>query len=327
MRAVYPYSSRLFTIYSQKDKIDWVNQNQIKRFLVWYNNYKTFVQISNYLKLARLHQPTGIWLLFLPCLCGIFLALKKMPEVNLPQAYHVIFLFFIGSLLMRSAGCVINDLIDVKFDALVERTKTRLLASKKISKKQALIFLACLLFAAALVLFQFNKHTIFSGFFIMNFVLLYPLMKRLTYYPQVFLGLTFNFGIIMSSLALLNFITPESLILYIACVFWTLIYDTIYAFQDIEDDLKIGVKSSAIAFQNRPKLVLNLLNLIMAILLFYLGFKANFNIGFFAIIFASIVLLAYKINKCDFKDQKNCLNLFKENVFFGTLISLAILIG
>jgi len=285
------------------------------------------VQISNYLKLARLHQPTGIWLLFLPCLCGIFLALKKMPEVNLPQIYYLTFMFFLGSVLMRSAGCVINDLLDVKFDSLVERTKNRPLASKKISKKHALIFLAFLLLGSAVILFQFNKNTIFSGFFIMNFVLFYPLMKRLTYYPQVFLGLTFNFGILMSSLALLNFLTPESLVLYIATVFWTLIYDTIYAFQDIEDDLKIGVKSSAIAFQNRPKLALNLLNLAMSILLFYLGFKANFNIGFFAIIFAGVLLLAYKINRCDFKNQKNCLDLFKQNVFLGTLISLAILIG
>lgn len=283
--------------------------------------------ITNYFKLARFHQPTGIWLLFLPCLCGIFLALKKVIGIEIYEVSKITLLFFLGSILMRSAGCVINDLIDAKFDSQVERTKNRPIASKKISKKAALIFLFCLLLGGLLVLFQFNKNTIFSGFFIMNFVLLYPLMKRLTYYPQVFLGLTFNFGAVMASLALLNFITPESLILYVALVIWTLIYDTIYAFQDIEDDLKVGVKSSAIAFKKHPKIILNSLNALMLILLFYLGFKSDFNIGFFAMIFAACLIYSYRINICNFNDGKNCLKLFKQNVYFGILLAIAILLG
>ena len=289
------------------------------------------MSLSNYLKLSRLHQPTGIWLLFLPCICGLLLALKKLPSLNLTfelgEICYFILLFLLGSVIMRSAGCVINDLIDAKLDSMVARTKDRPLAAKKISKKSALIFLLILLSSALLILFQFNKNVIFSGFFIVNFVLIYPMMKRLTYYPQIFLGLTFNFGVIMSSLALLNFITPESLILYISFVIWTLIYDTIYAFQDIEDDLKIGVKSSAIAFQKRPKITLISLNLAMMALLIYLGVKANFNLFFFAIIVASCFFYTYKIKICDLKDGKNCLTLFKQNVFFGILIAIAILIG
>jgi 4-hydroxybenzoate polyprenyltransferase len=285
------------------------------------------VQFSNYVKISRLQQPTGIWLLFLPCLCGVLLALKKLPAVGILDILPILLLFLLGSVVMRSAGCVINDLIDVKIDSLVERTKNRPLAAKLISKKSALIFLFCLLTSALLILFQFNKNVVFSGFFILNFVLIYPMMKRLTYYPQIFLGLTFNFGIIMASLALLNFITPESLILYISFAIWTLIYDTIYAFQDIEDDLKIGVKSSAIAFQKRPRLALGLLNVLMLALLLYLGLKMNFNIGFFAIILLSCSIYAYKINVCDFKNGANCLRLFKQNVFFGALVAIAILIG
>jgi 4-hydroxybenzoate polyprenyltransferase len=255
------------------------------------------------------------------------LALKQLPAPEISEIIYLVFLFFIGAVLMRSAGCTINDLIDVKFDSLVERTKNRPLAAKKISKKSAIIFICCLLFAALLILFQFNKNTIFSGFFIMNFVLFYPLMKRLTYYPQIFLGITFNFGIIMASLALLNFITPQHLILYVAFIIWTLIYDTIYAFQDIEDDLEIGVKSSAIAFQKHPKTILNLLNAAMLILLTYLGFKSDFSIGYFVIIISACLIGSYKISVCNLKNSENCLRLFKQNVSFGILVAIAIILG
>ena len=238
---------------------------------------------------------------------------------------RVVFLFFVGSFIMRSAGCIINDLFDVKFDEKVARTKTRPLAAKLISRHEAIIFLAMLLIFGLVILLQFNLNTIFSGFFALLLVFTYPLMKRVTYYPQIFLGLTFNFGVIMSSLALLDFITLEALILYTALVIWTLIYDTIYAFQDIEDDLRIGVKSSAIAFQKNPKAILGSLNLVMFLLLIFLGIKADFNLNFFAIIFLSSAFLFYKIASCDFKNSPNCLVVFKQNIVVGLLIALAIL--
>jgi len=228
---------------------------------------------------------------------------------------------------MRSAGCIINDLIDVEFDKKVARTKNRPLASKEISRFAAAIFLAFLLGFGFLILLQFNIKTILGGFVAMILVSTYPLMKRITYYPQIFLGLTFNFGVILSALALKNNLGLDSAILYAALIVWTLIYDTIYAFQDIEDDLRVGVKSSAIAFSKKPKLILNALNLLMFALLIILGFCQNFNALFFIIIALGNFILAQRITSCDFKNTQNCLKIFKENIWIGALISLAILIG
>lgn len=228
---------------------------------------------------------------------------------------------------MRSSGCIINDLLDVKFDEKVARTKIRPIAAKEISPKAALIFLATLLFFGLLILLQFNLNTILGGFFAMLLVCSYPLMKRVTYYPQIFLGLTFNFGVILSSLALFNYIAFEAIILYLTLVIWTLIYDTIYAFQDIEDDLRVGVKSSAIKFQKNPKKILNFLSLAMFLCLVFLGLRGEFNLTFFLIIFLSSAFLIYKIGKCDFKNSTNCLNVFKQNVAIGSLIALAIFGG
>jgi len=228
---------------------------------------------------------------------------------------------------MRSAGCVINDLIDVKFDEKVSRTKKRPLASKAISRRDAAIFLAILLGFGFEILLQFNFKTILGGFVAMILVCTYPLMKRITYYPQIFLGLTFNFGVILSALALQNDITLAALILYAALIIWTLIYDTIYAFQDIEDDLRVGVKSSAIAFRKKPELILNALNLLMFALLVFLGIFQNFSPLFFIFVALGNFILAYKITSCDFKNSQNCLKVFKENIWIGALISLAILIG
>ncbi len=281
----------------------------------------------NYLKLARLHHPTGIWLLFLPCLFGIFLALKKLPEPHFLEIIRIIFLFLMGSILMRSAGCIINDLTDLKFDQKVERTKSRPLASGAISIKNARIFLAILLIGGFLILLQFNFKTILSGFIALLLVITYPLMKRLTYYPQVFLGLTFNFGILMASLALLDRITIEALILYIASIIWTVIYDTIYAYQDIEDDLKIGVKSTAIRFRSNPQKILIALSLAMFLTLIFLGYYAKFQSFFFFTLLLISLFLDNKIKNCDFKNGHDCLKTFKANVVVGILILTAIIFG
>jgi 4-hydroxybenzoate polyprenyl transferase len=285
------------------------------------------MKLSSCIRLTRLNQPIGIWLLFLPCLMGIFLALKNLPQNAWEKSLPTIFLFFAGAVIMRCAGCVINDLLDEKFDKKVERTKTRPIAAKEISRLQALILLGFLLFFALLILLQFNFQTILSGFVALALVATYPLMKRITYYPQVFLGLTFNFGILMSSLAMLERITLASLILYFACVIWTVIYDTIYAYQDVEDDLKIGVKSTAIKFRNNPKKILIWLNLIIFSSLVLLGWIGSFESGFFLAILSADLFLNYKIKQCDFSNAQSCLKVFKSNIWFGLLLLTAIILA
>lgn len=285
------------------------------------------MSLSNYIKLTRLNQPTGIWLLFLPCLFGISLALRKLPDANLLEILRVIFLFFLGSVVMRSAGCVINDLLDQKFDEKVNRTKSRPLAAKEVSRFEAFILLALLLILGLVILLQFNLPTILSGFIALALVVTYPLMKRITYYPQVFLGLTFNFGIIMSSLALLGNIGISTIILYLAAIIWTVIYDTAYAYQDIEDDLKIGVKSTAIKFRKNPQKILTALNLAMFTMLMILGWKENFGINFFLAILLADLFLNKKIKTCIFTDSNDCLKVFKANILVGFLILIAIIFG
>ncbi len=279
---------------------------------------------DSFFRLIRLHQPTGIWLLFLPCLFGIFLA-EKFSYFFTTEILRFVFLFFIGSIVMRSAGCIINDLLDQKFDKKVARTKSRPLAAGEISSKDALVFLSILLAIALAILISFNGKTILSGFVALGLVATYPLMKRITYYPQVFLGLTFNFGILMSSLALINTIRLETILLYIAAIIWTVIYDTIYAFQDIEDDLRIGVKSTAIKFQKNPQKILNILTLSMLFVFISLGVVANFRFGYFFVILLSCAALIYQIKQSDF--SKNASTLFKNNIWIGAGIALAILIG
>ncbi len=280
----------------------------------------------NYINLTRINRPIGIGLLFLPCLFGIFLAEKKS-HLDFSQIFWMILLFALGSTIMRSAGCVVNDIFDQKFDRQVERTKNRPLASGKISQHEALILLSILLLIGLLILLQFNLATIISGFFALALAATYPLMKRITYYPQIFLGLAFNFGILMASLAILGRINCSFVILYLSAIIWTLIYDTIYAYQDIEDDLKIGVKSSAIKFSKNPRNILLALNLLMFAALFLVGFLESLNWHFFLISGAAFFLSAQKIITCDFKNTQNCLKVFKENFWIGSLISIGIFLG
>lgn len=285
------------------------------------------MDISSYLRLARLHQPTGIWLLFLPCLFGAALALKVLPDLDSVSIYWFVFLFLLGSVAMRSAGCVINDILDKKFDEKVERTKNRPLASKTISLNRALALLTFLLFLGFIVLVQFNLKTIVSGILLLPLIVLYPLTKRITYYPQVFLGIIYNFGILMSSLAILDKITPGALIIYASCIIWTVIYDTIYAFQDIADDLDIGVKSTAIRFGKNPKTVLIILSILMSLLLFCLGWYEDFALEFFLVISFLLFVLVNDITECDLNNPLDCLSLFKKNIWIGILILIAIIVG
>ena len=228
---------------------------------------------------------------------------------------------------MRSAGCIINDLFDVKFDKLVSRTKERAIANDEISKKEAIVFLSFLLLGSLVILLQFNLKTIFSGFLILALVICYPLMKRISYYPQFFLGITFNFGVIMGYLAFLDYISISAIVLYISAIIWTIIYDTIYGFQDIDDDLKIGVKSFSIKIKENPQKFLIWFGFAMFMLLILFGSLAKLTAEFFIIIFVADIYLNRIIKKCDFNDSASCLKAFKANIKVGLLILLAIILG
>lgn len=279
--------------------------------------------LKHYINLTRINRPAGIALLALPCLFGFFLAAQTVENFDLK--YPLLFVF--GAIIMRSAGCIINDILDREFDKKVARTKSRPLASGDLSLFQALLLLAILLLFGLLILLQFNNYVRIAGVVALGLVVAYPLMKRITFYPQIFLGLTFNYGILMADLQLHRSIELSSVLLYLACIIWTLIYDTIYAFQDIEDDLKVGVKSSAIKFQQNPKIILTSLMSVMLVLIGLAGFLQNLAIHFYITLAIAFVYLGFIITHLDYSNQKQCLKGFKDNVAVGILILFAIILG
>ena len=197
-------------------------------------------KLKIFIELTRLNKPIGFMLLFWPCIWGLTIAYDFSLSWNNYFFYFI--LFFLGSVLMRSAGCIVNDILDRKIDVMVERTKDRPIASGRISVQLGLIYVFLLCSLAFLILIQFNQKTIFLGLASMPFAFSYPLMKRFTYWPQLFLGLTFNYGLVMAWVSLTNEFSFYPLIFYFGAIFWTLGYDTIYGFQDIKDDEIIGVK-------------------------------------------------------------------------------------
>jgi 4-hydroxybenzoate polyprenyl transferase len=229
---------------------------------------------------------------------------------------------------MRSAGCIVNDIVDENFDKKVERTKNRPIASKKISKKLATIYAVSLCAIAFLVLINFNTFTIYMAIASMPLAFTYPLMKRITYWPQLFLGITFNYGLVLAWISISNEISIIPIIFYVGAIFWTLGYDTIYGFQDIIDDEIIGVKSTSIKFKNNPKRFLLICYLIFIISLFFLGFLMNFKIFYFMFLIIPVLqLLLVQIKKLNINDTKDCLNKFKSNNLLGLIIFMNILIG
>ena len=276
------------------------------------------------IELTRLSKPIGFMLLFWPCLWGLTLAYYFNNETIIYLKY--VALFLLGSILMRSAGCIFNDIVDRDFDKKVARTKNRPIASGKISVFESFIYVIILCLASLLVLLQFNKLTIILGMSSMIFAFAYPFMKRITYWPQLFLGLTFNWGIIMGWTAITNNISIEPLLLYISAIFWTLGYDTIYGLQDMHDDEIIGVKSTSIKFKNNPKVFVGSCYCLCVLFILIMFFMMDLNkyILFFSMPF--IVSLFYQIKIFDIKNEKSCLNAFKFNNFSGFFNFLFILL-
>ena len=276
--------------------------------------------ITNFINVTRLNKPIGFLLLFWPCTWGLSLAFYF--NKNLDTFCYYLILFFLGSVLMRSAGCIVNDIVDEKIDRKVSRTKNRPIASGSLKKSTAWMYVLILCLLAFLVLIQFNFLTISLGIFSMIFAFSYPFMKRFTYWPQLFLGFTFNWGIIMSWTAIENNISYLPLLLYCGAIFWTLGYDTIYGVQDISDDEVIGVKSTAIKFKDNINLfviVCYLLSLI-TIIIVMINLKINYSIIFLGIYFLTLL---YQIKIFSLRNPSNCLKAFKINNFSGLMVFLA----
>ena len=229
---------------------------------------------------------------------------------------------------MRSAGCIVNDISDKEFDKKVSRTKNRPIASNQVSVKLGIFYTLILCLIAFLVLINFNNLTILLALGSMPLAFTYPLMKRFTYWPQLFLGITFNYGLVLGWTATQNEINVVPVIFYLGAIFWTLGYDTIYGFQDIKDDEIIGVKSTSIKFKRNPKLFLLLCYLSFISSLIAVGFIMNFNYLFYIFLLISMMhLLLFQVYKLNFKDPKNCFKIFKSNNFLGFFILINLLIG
>ena len=279
-----------------------------------------------FIKLTRLNKPIGYMLLFWPCAWGLTLAYNFNEKLN--NYFFYLILFFLGSVLMRSAGCIVNDIFDKDFDSKVVRTKNRPIASGKISVRQAFFYALFLCLLALLVLLNFNSLTIILALGSMPLAFSYPLMKRFTYWPQLFLGITFNYGLILGWTAVKGQIDLMPLIFYLGAIFWTLGYDTIYGFQDIKDDEIIGLKSTSIKFKKDPIIFLFACYFILFSTIITLGILENFNIFYYA--FSLIIgyhLFLYQLKSVNLDNPMNCLKIFKSNNFLGFLIFVQILIS
>lgn len=283
-----------------------------------------------YALIMRLDRPIGIWLLFFPSLWGILLGFDA--DYNSPKHLIVIvMLFALGAIIMRGAGCIINDIWDRDIDRQVARTRLRPLASEALSLKQASIYLIVLLCFGLAILLCLNTTTLILGVLSLPLIITYPLMKRITWWPQAFLGLTFNFGAIMGYSAVTTDITMTSVILYISCVFWTLGYDTIYALQDKEDDALAGIRSTALKFGGNVKYWLcgfyisSAIWLLISVILSSTLFSfTNFTSAALCLT-PAFVHLFRQIRLLDQSSPESALAIFKSNFVYGTLVTLGIL--
>ena len=283
-------------------------------------------QINLFIELTRLKKPIGFMLLFWPCAWGLTSAYDFSNDFK--NYFFYLILFFLGAVLMRSAGCIVNDILDKEYDKKVERTQNRPIASNNISVKVGILYSATLCFLALLVLLNFNKITIILALGSMPLAFTYPLMKRFTYWPQLFLGITFNYGLILGWTAITGQINLIPVLLYFGAIFWTLGYDTIYGYQDIKDDEIIGLKSTSIKFKSNPVIFLYLCYIIFLSSLIFIGFLNEFS----KLYYASLLLIAYHMYFIQLKNfnpnnPEVCLKIFKSNNLLGLIIFISLFIG
>jgi len=283
-------------------------------------------QLKLFIDLTRLRKPIGYMLLFWPCSWGLTLAYDFSNDLR--NYFFYLLLFFLGAVLMRSAGCIVNDILDKEFDKKVSRTKDRPIACGKISVKLGIVYTLILCFCALLILLNFNSITIILAIGSMPLAFTYPLMKRFTYWPQLFLGITFNFGLLLGWTSIYGDLDILPILFYIGAIFWTLGYDTIYGFQDIKDDEIIGLKSTSIKFKKKPLIFLTTCYLILFLTIITLGILKNFNVFYYA--FSLIIgyhLFLYQLKSVKLDNPMNCLKVFKSNNLFGFLVFVQILFG
>ncbi len=271
--------------------------------------------------LIRLNKPIGVFLLVWPCWFG--LAYIQNSELELTRWYLY---FIIGAFLMRSAGCIINDIVDINIDKTVKRTASRPLTSNKISLTEAILLLILLLLASFYILLQFNIYSIFLGLVSIPLIFLYPFLKRYTYLPQLGLGLIFNWGVLIVSVEFNLIISLDLLILYAGCVFWTLGYDTIYAYQDVEDDIKNNIKSTAVLFREKGKQFVLFFYGIFFTIIGLLGFYSSKSYLSLIVIFVIIVVIGYCLNKWKLDSVTSSNYYFKFNNIIGLVAFLYLLI-
>lgn len=277
---------------------------------------------NHYFSLMRIHSLTGLWLVLFSSLSGILLASTSLSY----QALFLLVLFTIGAFLMRPAGCIIHDIFDREIDAHVERTKYRPLASDALNIKQALALLSLVLSIALVILLLTNKSTLILGIISMCMIVIYPLLKRYVWWPQLFLGFTFNMGSLMGSAAITNQISIESLLFYTGCVFWTLSYDTIYAHQDKKDDEKLGMKSTALYFGNTAKSWLKRFYLISLMAWLCAGILSSLNNIFYIALLVIGFIFHHQHKNFNSDDSNQCMSIFKNNSQIGLLLFFGILL-
>tara|TARA_B100001029_G_scaffold168831_1_gene163203 strand:- start:604 stop:1467 length:864 start_codon:yes stop_codon:yes gene_type:complete len=282
-------------------------------------------KINQIIELTRIKKPIGFMLLFWPCAWGLTVAYDFNNSV-IDYIKHLL-LFLAGAILMRSAGCIVNDIVDRNYDKKVDRTKDRPIASGKISVKLGLFYSSILCLVAFFVLLQFNSLTIFLALASMPLAFIYPYMKRFTYWPQLFLGITFNYGLLLGWTSVENSLSIAPFFLYLGAIFWTLGYDTIYGYQDIKDDEIIGVKSTSIKFKNNPKKFISLCYLIAILSIITTGYLMDFNYYFYLFIILPILHFFFQIKNLNISDGNNCLNIFKSNNFLGFYVFFSFMIG
>ena len=274
-------------------------------------------KFKDYLNLIRFNRPIGFLLLMWPCWFGL-----SILNLDLNILVFWLVIFFIGSFFMRSAGCIINDIIDKDIDKNITRTDQRPLASKRISIMEAVILLSIFLLISFLILLQFNFTTIIVGLLSTPLIVIYPFMKRITYWPQIILGIVFSWGVLIVTIQFNNALTSEFVFLYIGCVFWTLGYDTIYAYQDRKGDVKQGIKSTAVFFGENGRIFVNFCYFIVVLIFGYLGWHSSNSI-FSLIIIAMIGICTYiAIQKWNINSSKSSSFYFRQNNNFAIMLFL-----
>ena len=275
-----------------------------------------------YLRLARLDRPIGSWLLLIPCWWSV--GLTGIRTDHFPSLWHIV-LFLIGAFAMRGAGCTWNDLVDRDLDGLVERTRSRPIPSGQVTVAEATAFMMLQALIGFLVLIQFNRYTVITGICSLLVVAIYPFMKRITYWPQIVLGLAFSYGALMGWPAAFGRLDWPALVLYAGSICWVIGYDTIYAHQDREDDLLIGIKSTALLFGEETRPMLAKFYAAAVVLIGFAGLMVGGRFIFVLGLIGFAAHLAWQVTQLDINDSARCLKLFKSNrdaglILFGAML-------